>query len=178
MKPQDLSLDEICQRMSNFDLCNEISRVVEERYGYDLLITWPESVPLSHRLVDFVWNTTGYLENEGFARFFNLVCNHSAYPECFDIIGLSSLAADVRKSLKLFPKGDLGNTDALISHFGSWEQIEKLADATESELYSKSDDIEAALANYIRNHKHEFESFVPEIRKQRAYIKLIGGKTD
>ncbi len=177
MLPQDLSLAEICQQMDDYDLCNGISCAVEEHYGYDLLITWPESVCLAHRVVDYVWSTTGYLKCEGFARFFNLDCNHSAYPECFDIIGLSSLAVEIRKSLQLFPKSDLGDTDALISHFGSWERIEELVDATEDEIYAKSDAIKAALASYIRSHKTEFEPLLPEIRKRREYKKLIGEKT-
>jgi hypothetical protein len=175
---RELSLDEIFERLGDSDLCNTVSGAVQERYGYDFLVMWPESVPLAHKLTDFVWSMTGFLENEGLARFFNSECNHEAYPECFDILGLSSLATQIRTSLKLFPKSDLGNTDALISHFGSWEKIEELVDSTESELYAKSDEIEVALANYIRNHKYEYETLLPEIRNERAYKKLAGENAD
>lgn len=175
MKPQD-SLDEVFQLADDFNLCNIISDVIEERYGYDPVMMWSDSIPYAQRLVEYTWSTTGFLECEGFARFFNLECNHSAYPECFDVLGLSSLASTIRESLKLFPKSDLGDTDALISHFGSWEQIEKIVDDAESELYSKSKEIEIALANYIRNHKSEFESLLPEIQTNHGYKKLIDKK--
>jgi hypothetical protein len=101
---RELSLDEIFERLGDYDLCNAVSGAVQERYGYDFLVMWLESVPLTHKLTDFVWSMTGFLENEGFARFFNSECNHEAYPECFDILGLSSLATQIRTSLKLFPK--------------------------------------------------------------------------
>jgi hypothetical protein len=173
MPSPELSLDEIFQHMTDFELCDGLTSAIEERYGYDLLMTWPSSVPLVQKVVHFVWSTTGFLECEGFARFFNLDCKHSAYPDCFDILGFSSFATNIRKTLALFPQCDLGNTDALIAHFGSWKRIEELVDATESELYSNSKAIEKALAKYARDHKSEFALLLPEIRKQRAYEKLI-----
>lgn len=173
MSPHKLSFEEVFQHMDDFSLCDVISCAVEEHYGYDILVGWPESVPLTHRVVHFIWSVTGYLECEGLARFFNLRCRHAAYPICFDILGFSRLAKDLRKTLALFPSGDLGDTDALVAHFGSWERIEELVDATESRLYAESERIQLALAKYAREHKSEFESLLPEIRRQRAYNKLI-----
>jgi hypothetical protein len=172
MATHELPIDEIFQRMDDFSLCNVISGAVGARYGYDFLMTWPASVPLAHRVMHFAWLSTGFLECEGLARFFNLHCNHSAYPECFDILGLPSLATGLRNLLALFPKCDLGDTDALISHFGSWKRIEELVDSTESELYASSDSIQSVLASYARHHKTEFEPLLPEIRMQREYEKL------
>jgi hypothetical protein len=173
MSPRELSFEEVFQHMDDFDLCDVISCAVEERYGYDVLVDWPESVALTHRVVHFVWSVTGFLACEGVARFFNLRCSHSAYPTCFDILGLGALAEELRKALALFPASDLGDTDALVAHFGSWERIEELVDTTESKLYAESEGIQQALAKYTRDNKPEFESLLPEIRKQRSYDELV-----
>lgn len=169
----DLSLDEVIQRMSDFDLCNAISCAVETQFGYDRLMTWPPDAPFSFRVVHFAWSTTGFIEGEGLARFFNLPCKHSAFPECLEALELPALADDIRALLKLFPECDLGQTDALISHFGSWERIEEIVDAAESRLYAESKNIQSRVAGFIRERKQEFEPLLPEIRRRKEYRKLL-----
>ena len=171
-KPSTLA--EIFQRLDDFNLCDAISSAAEDHYGYEVLINWPQSVPIEHKLPHFVWSVTGFLECEGFARFFGLKCKHSVYPECFDVLGLPALATSVRKSLKFFPECDLGDSDLLVEHFGSWEQIRELVDAAESTFYSDSKTIETALGKYIRERQSKYRVLLPRIGETRSYREAFG----
>lgn len=174
---QPPTFDEIFADMKDFDLSNCISCAVEEHYGHDALMAWPAHIPIEHRIVHYIWSTTGYLECEGFARFFNLRCHHSAFPECFKLIALPEIAAEIRKTLNDFPKNALGDTETIIKHFGSWEKLEEAVDEAESKLYRASDSIQKAHAHYVREHKAAFETLLPEIRLQNSYLEFIRRRT-
>ena len=86
------NLDDIFSSLRDFDLADCISCVVEEKYGYEVLMQWPDSVPEVHRVVHFIWSNTGYAECEGYVMFMILDCHHAALPVAFRLVGLLDLA--------------------------------------------------------------------------------------
>jgi hypothetical protein len=163
------SFDQIFDTLPEFSVCDAVSGAIEDCYGYEHLMTWPEDVPVECRVVHYIWSTTGFLECEGYARFFNLQCEHGAYPTAMDAIGVADVAQSIRDALSLVPAACLGDTDCIIAHFGSWEALCEAIESHEKLLYQSSSRIEAALANYVRTHKDVFRPLLPHLCTQNHW---------
>ncbi len=165
-----LDFDEVIYQLDDFGLSDAVSCAIEYEYGYESLVNWSPAIPRSFRIVHVTWSTTGFLEGEGFARFMNLDCHHSAYAECFEVIGLPKIAAAIRASLDLVPGDCLGDTDKLASHFGSWENLERLMEPTQKILFAAHDQSISSVAKFIRCNKSDFAELLPTISWQHSYL--------
>ncbi len=165
-------LDEILPRLKDFEVCNVVSRAVEDRYGSVPLRQWLDAIPLPHKVVNCAWSTTAFIECEGLARFLATQVKHRAYSDSLKILGLVDLAKCVKSLLDLCSPDLLGNPEVLTAQFGPGFKVAKVADAVERQLFLRSADVEAHLAKYIRARKSEFEALLPEIRKRAKQIKL------
>jgi hypothetical protein len=163
------TFDEVFDTLDDFSICNAVSGGVEDRYGYWHLMTWPTDVPTPCKVTHYIWSTTGFLECEGYARFFTLVCDHDAFPSAMDAIGMTNVAQSIRHALSLVPQECLGNKDKIIEHFGSWDALRERVDSHEDLLFSSSKPIEVALAVYVRFHKEAFRELEPFLNQQNDW---------
>lgn len=163
------TFDEVFDTFNDFSICNAVSGGVEDRYGYWHLMTWPAEVHTPFKVAHYIWSTTGFLECEGYARFFSLACDHNAFHIAMDLIGIKDVAQSIRNALSLVPQYCLGNKDKLIEHFGSWDKLREVVDSHEDLLYANSKRIEASLAAYVRSHKEALRELERYMRKQNDW---------
>lgn len=171
------SFDEVFVKLPDFKLADCLACAVEERYGYETIMAWSSEVPLPHRLVEFVWSTTGYAECEGYVAFMWLDCDHEALAISLRELGLGDLATLVDKMIApVQGKAVLGNLEALEAFFGDWERFAEWVSQFETFLFAASDRIRSAVALYCRNNKEAFRDLMPEIANTNAYKEGILGE--
>jgi hypothetical protein len=164
------TLDEIFERLTDFELADGIAYAAEIRYGYDRLMSWPDDIPLPQRVVHFIWSNTGFAACEGYVEFMMLACHHSALAFSFREVGLDDLADVVDRMLAPVPAaGVLGNGEALEKHFGGWDPFSAWVNQFEGTLFGASDRIHHAVALYCRSNKRFYEELLPELRTSSAY---------
>jgi hypothetical protein len=164
------TLETIFSSLSGFDLADGIACAAEDRYGYDELMQWPNTIPEQHRVVHFIWSNTGFAECNGYVEFLMLDCQHIALPASFRAVGLPDLANIVDLMIEpALESNALGDQGALERHFGGWDPFSEWVNQFERTLFRASDRIHEAVAAYCHANQSSFASLLPELRGTRAY---------
>lgn len=166
----DLDFDRVLAEFDDFGLSNSVSCAIESTHGYDSLVQWSTTIPLPHRIVHMTWSISGFLECEGFARLMSLKCRHAAYADCFNAIGLPTIAATIREAIESVPAECLGDTDRLVSHFGNWGALAETVKPAQETLFASHDERVSSVARYIRENRTDFFDLFPAIQRQVSYL--------
>lgn len=166
-----LGLDEILDQMDDGPLGSSVSGAIDDTYGYDEVMAWSSEIPEAVRIAGFALSMTGHLSCEGPVRLLSADCKHTAYVKCLEVLGFSEIASDFSAMIGQVPEACLGDMDALIDHFGSWDCVESLFSSQQNARFASSVvAIESSTATYIRNNRREFLPILPAIWGQFRYI--------
>ncbi|MBK1883784.1 hypothetical protein JIN85_15305 [Luteolibacter pohnpeiensis] len=168
-------LEEILRSASDSEIISSVYGAVEDAYGYDRIVSWNEDVPLTCRVIGHVVSTSWYLLGEGYARLFNLKCNHEAFVECFRIVGLDGIADMVRSDIEVVGPEVLGDTDKIIEKYGSWNDFENFCSGSEDMFMEHEKEIRERIVAFIKENLSELRSIGPAVwhklqaRRNRAH---------
>lgn len=87
-------------------LCTAICGAVEDRFGYDEIITGKAAMPNSWKVAFYVGCCEGFARVNGFDSLMGMFCDHRFLAASYCEVGLQTRADLVAESLALFPPED------------------------------------------------------------------------
>lgn len=158
--PDPIDLESLFAKTNNFYLCDIVYGAIENHYGYTAVIRNTPKVLREHRVIHYVWATTGFLEVNGFSYYWGVDIDHPFYAHAFDAIEAQIQANNIRDALKIVTdKNVLGDYHRVGEFFGSPEMEQAAADPFQRVLFGAHDEIETKLAAYIRKRPQSFDAF-------------------
>lgn len=155
---------------TDFEICDHLSVVIENLYGFEVLQARAAHIPLERWVIHCIWGSSGFLDGEGYSYFWGSDLDHHGFAEALDEIGFNILAEIVRDSITLVPPAILGDWDAVESHTASEAAREEAAELMDEKLISDHPDFSGKLARYARDRRHTFADLLAGLKRQRAYI--------
>lgn len=163
-------IDRIFAESADFDLCSALEVVMEMKYGHRSIVSWTQEIPEERKIIYYIEVIIGLIRCEGFERFWAENIRHECFAIALDKIGSRHEAEMIRKSLKIIaPKSLLGDPQALIDRFGSWEAVEHLAEGYETFMYDRMEGIRKKLAVYARRRRYSFVDLAESLSKQVSF---------
>lgn len=140
---------------TDFDLCSQISGLIEDRHGYPILPA--TDLPQEMRCVWTILSASGFICKEGLARFLEMEADRKGLMDAYQIIGMPEQAEILGLFVPHLPATEWVELtkSSLCERCGlTLEQLE----AAESKFFEREKDVVKNLAGYIRSRLEKFES--------------------
>ena len=162
----EAQIDKFFAACNDFELCEILTSVLEEYYGFENLKEQSEKIPIDRRLIHFLWGVYGIIEGDGYAAFWAMDCDHSSLVEALKLIRMHILADIAQKSLANIPPDKLGDWDALVEYFGGDEGFAEAVDLYDAKFINERPDITGNLASYIRLNRYSYCDLVNDLEEK------------
>jgi hypothetical protein len=166
-------VDEFFAECNDFELCDALSVVIENVYGFDALLRREEHIPRERWVIHCVWGCTGFFDGEGYSYFWGTKVDHLGFAEALDGVGFDILAKIIRDYATLVPPDTLGDWDAVESHTDSEKAREEAAEHMDDMFISDHPDFVGKLAQYARARRHSFADLRDKLVAQRLHIQRL-----
>jgi hypothetical protein len=155
---------------TDFDLCDALSVVLENHYGFDELLKRAAHIPHERWVIHNIWSNSGFLDGEGHSYFWGSQLDHRGYAEALEEIGFPIEASIIRDAIALVPPELLGDWNAVEDHTKSEKGRDEAAELMDEKLISDHPDFSRTLGRYVRDRRHSFADLLDALKRQRQYI--------
>jgi hypothetical protein len=166
-------LNEVFASAVDFDLCDSLTTVIENRYSQERLLHRDKSIPNERWVIYTVLSYDGFFQCEGYSCFWGANIDHRGYADALDEVGLPILASILRDYYDLVPEKYLGDFDAVQSDRKSRRKRKIAAEHMDEKLITEAPDIVGKLAAYIRTRRYSFldciDDIEQELERQKTY---------
>jgi len=155
---------------TDFELCDALSIVIENHYGFEALQKRAAHIPKERWVIHCIWGNSGFLDGEGYSYLWGSDLDHYGYADALEELGFDILAGIIRDSLALVPREMLGNWDAVESHTASETARDEAAELMDEKFISDHPDFEGKLGRYVRTRRESFADLLDALKRQREFI--------
>ena len=162
----ETQIDKCFAACNDYELCENLTRVIEEYYGYGNLEAQSENIPEKRRLIHFLWGAFSIIEGDGYTAFWAMDCDHIALVKALKLVQMHTLAEVAQESLENIPADKLGDWDALEEYFGGEEKFDKASEVYDNIFITDKPDIKGHLSAYLRLTRYNYVDLVDELETQ------------